>query len=386
MQIWPFVKRNIITVVILLSTNTLVRGHAIGENYISLNFPEKDQIEGHFEFHFKDLKDKLDISIDQTSSDTVQQSLDASAPSVRAYIQENFHMQVNGEPVEPNFTIQDVWKDDFKYGRYHFTIALSEAAEELSFRHQMMYENDPLHRGMIILVNNPVTGEFRGEESVALIFNRHEDEQTLVLSEPIPSLLKPIAFIWQGILHIWIGIDHILFLIVLLFPSVLYRDNSEWTPVKTFKQSLFKVLKIVTLFTIAHSITLALAALTIVTLPGRFVESMIAASIVIVALNNIFPKFKDGSYVIIFAFGLFHGLGFASVMGEIPFRLSKLKKILLAFNAGVEIGQVAIVLVAFALLFLLRKKSFYQPFILKAGSIVAALVAAFWFIERAFAL
>ena len=386
MQFSPPLKRVIFSLIALFLSNSYLHGHAVGENYVFLEFPEKDEITGHFEFHFKDLEEKLKLSIDQTSQETVLESLNQSAPTVHKYIEKNFRMEVNGTIVKPVYTKQDTWKEKAKFARYHFTISLGEEAKELTFWHQMMYEKDLLHRGMVVLVNNPVTGEYRGEESVALIFNRHEEEQTLDLTKPIDPLLKPFDFVWQGILHIWIGIDHILFLIVLLLPSVLNREDKKWVPIENFKQFLLKILKIVTVFTIAHSITLALAALGFVNLSGRFVESMIAASIIVVALNNFFPKFKEGSTLIIFTFGLFHGLGFASVMGEIPFRMGDLLKILVAFNVGVEIGQVAIVLVVFLLLYLLRKFSFYQPLVLKAGSIAAALVAAYWFIERAFAL
>ena len=209
-----------------------------------------------------------------------------------------------------------------------------------------------------------------------------------LFAQPWVGLLGTVAlhFLWQGVLHIWIGIDHILFLVVLLLPAVLKREDNQWKPVESFPIAMWNVVKIVTVFTIAHSITLGLAALEYVRLPGALVESIIAASIVLVAANNIVPKFKEGSAVIIFLFGLFHGMGFASVMGEIPFRMQSIFKILVGFNIGVELGQLAIVAGAFVILYALRNVKAYQPIVLRGGSAVAGLVATFWFIERAFGL
>ncbi|MEM8964700.1 MAG: HupE/UreJ family protein, partial [Acidobacteriota bacterium] len=156
--------------------------------------------------------------------------------------------------------------------------------------------------------------------------------------------------------------------------------------VESFKSALWTIVKIVTVFTVAHSITLSLAALDVISLPSQVVESIIAFSIVLVALNNLFPRFREGHWLIIFFFGLFHGMGFASVMGDLPFRMMSLVKVILGFNIGVELGQVAIVLVAFPILYLLRRTVFYRPVVLGGGSVVIGLLALWWFIERAFGL
>ena len=136
-------------------------------------------------------------------------------------------------------------------------------------------------------------------------------------------------------------------------------------------------------FTVAHSITLALASLDIISLPSRLVESIIALSIVLVAVNNIVPTFRDRTWIILFLFGLFHGLGFASVMKNLPFRMPSLTTLLVCFNIGVELGQLVIVAAVFPILFLLRKTSFYKPVVLIGGSVVLIVIAGYWFVERA---
>ena len=115
-------------------------------------------------------------------------------------------------------------------------------------------------------------------------------------------------------------------------------------------------------------------------------RSLIALSIVLVGLNNIFLKFNDKRWVVIFVFGLFHGMGFASVMGVLPFRTIQLTKVLLAFNIGVELGQIAIVAGIFPVLYLIRRTSWYRPVVVIGGSIVISAIAFWWFIERAFEL
>jgi hypothetical protein len=147
--------------------------------------------------------------------------------------------------------------------------------------------------------------------------------------------------------------------------------------------------KVVTVFTIAHSMTLALAGLGLVTVPSRLVESVIALSIVLVGLNNIIGRSHRTSLLVILILGLFHGLGFASVMGELPFRVAQLKQfllVILGFNVGVELGQVVILLVAFPVLFALRKAKLYSPVVLNGGSAVLVCIAGYWLVVRAFGL
>ncbi|MEM1357405.1 MAG: HupE/UreJ family protein, partial [Bacteroidota bacterium] len=136
-------------------------------------------------------------------------------------------------------------------------------------------------------------------------------------------------------------------------------------------------------FTIAHSITLALAALEVVNLPSRYVESLIAFSIGLAALHNIRPIFKGKEWVIAFVFGLFHGFGFASVLGEKGLGSDFLIWSLLGFNVGVEIGQLLIICAVFPLLFLLRKTAFYSKLLL-FGSILLIMIALYWTVERLF--
>ena len=195
-----------------------------------------------------------------------------------------------------------------------------------------------------------------------------------------------LTFVAEGVWHIWIGFDHILFLIALLLPAVFRRNENAWISVDRFSPAVINVFKIVTAFTVAHSITLSLAALSIVTLPSQWVESAIAGSVVLAATNNLYPWFKDKGWMIAFGFGLIHGFGFANVLGELGLSGSTLAVALVGFNIGVEIGQLAIVAVFLPVAFLFRQGWFYRVLVFKAGSVAVILIAGAWMIERIFAV
>lgn len=137
-------------------------------------------------------------------------------------------------------------------------------------------------------------------------------------------------------------------------------------------------------FTVAHSITLSLAAFSIVNAPTRVIESAMAASVILAALNNIFPLFTGHRTKIAFAFGLLHGFGFANVLADLGLTESTLLRSLLGFNLEAELGQMAIVAVLLPLAYRLRASAFYQRGVLQLGSLAIALVASLWLIQRAF--
>jgi len=171
-------------------------------------------------------------------------------------------------------------------------------------------------------------------------------------------------------------------LLSLLLPAVLVRRTKEWHPVETFRPAWLSVLKVVTMFTLAHSITLWLAVMEYVTLPSQWVEATIALSIVITSLNNLYPVLPLSNWAIAFVFGLVHGFGFANVLLALGLSSMTLALSLLGFNVGVELGQIAIVLFFLPLAYLLRGTLFYRLVVLRIGSVLIALVASLWMLER----
>jgi hypothetical protein len=191
------------------------------------------------------------------------------------------------------------------------------------------------------------------------------------------------SFVLEGVRHILSGYDHLLFLLCLLLPSVLRRTPQGWQPVDNARQALGPVLRIVTLFTLAHSITLSLAALGKVDLPSSFIEPAIAATIAVAALDNLRPVFGRWRGAVTFAFGLVHGFGFAGVLRELQLPTAEFASALLRFNLGIELGQLAVVGCAVPLLLWQRGRPAYPRWVLRAGSSAAIALAAVWFVERA---
>jgi hypothetical protein len=165
---------------------------------------------------------------------------------------------------------------------------------------------------------------------------------------------------------------------------VVRKTSTGWQAKEQFTTTLWQVGKIVTAFTLSHSITLVLAVLQIISLPSRLIESAIAFSVMLVAANNLHPFFSERAWFVAFAFGLIHGFGFASVLTDLDLSTRNLGISLAGFNLGVEIGQLTIVSLFLPVAYLLRRYWFYQRFVLYAGSQAILLLALVWFLQRAF--
>lgn len=230
-----------------------------------------------------------------------------------------------------------------------------------------LFPDDPLAK---VFVN-----VFRGDALVGqYALDRQDPVFTLGGERPVWAVVA--TFVREGVRHIFIGPDHILFVLALVL-----LGGGLWARVR-----------IVTAFTIAHSITLALATLGLVQAPARLVESVIALSVVVVGLHDLWrirrpatPGARDPRVLFAFVFGLVHGFGFASVLAELELPRQALAWSLAAFNIGVEIGQVAIVLAAAPLLAALHRHASprVEQAVLAAGAGLVALTGAVWLWERA---
>jgi len=234
---------------------------------------------------------------------------------------------------------------------------------------------DPQHRGLLNYVENGA--------SRSVVFSA--DAPAQVVGGDSGGVLRQFTlYLDEGAWHIWTGFDHILFLLSLLLPAVLVRDAGGWHAVASFRTAFVDVAKVVTAFTLAHSITLTLAALSIVVLPSRWVESGIALSVVLAAANNLFPTVANGRWIAAFGFGLLHGFGFAGALHDLGLPADSLALSLASFNLGVEAGQLAIVLLFLPLAFALRSTWTYRRLVFGGGSAAIATVASVWLVERAF--
>lgn len=249
------------------------------------------------------------------------------------------------------------------------------AASPVGVEYNLLFDVDPTHRGLVLHTHG-------GAVSTHVL---GIDSRSVELTDEAPGLWDSfVEYTREGVWHIWIGLDHILFLLALLLPAVLVREEKSWAPVESFRPACWHVLKIVSMFTVAHSITLWLAVMGYATPPSRLIESAIALSIVVTALNNLFPVLPISNWGIAFVFGLVHGFGFANVLIDLGLSSATLGVALFGFNVGVELGQIAIVLAFMPIAFLLRGTMFYRWGVLATGSVLVSLIAILWFYERAF--
>lgn len=192
------------------------------------------------------------------------------------------------------------------------------------------------------------------------------------------------AFVREGFGHILGGFDHVLFLIGLMLPAVVRREDGRWVARDELRGALLAVTWVATAFTLAHSLTLAAAVFGWIRISPRIIEPLIAATVLATALNNLRPVVTRRLAWVAFGFGLIHGFGFAEVLSPLALPRGELALALAGFNFGVELGQLAIVVTSFTLLAALRRWRAYPRWILQGGSAALALAAGVWIVERVF--
>jgi hypothetical protein len=299
----------------------------------------------------------------------------ARAPALRAYAASRLEIDAGDGAcaLREKGPLAVADHSDGAYAVLRFEAACAREPTAMTVRYGLFFDVDAQHRGILRL---DAAGDVR-----TYTFSSTSREVRVDVASGSGAQLR--RMVREGVVHIWLGYDHILFLVALLLPAVLRRERRGWRPASAFRPALVDVLRIVTAFTVAHSITLSLAALGVVTLPSRLVESAIAASVVVAALNNVWPILEGDRWTAAFLLGLMHGFGFSATLMDMGLPRSSLLVTLFGFNAGVEIGQVAIVCVFVPVAYALRRTRFYRRAVLVGGSLAIAGLALVWFVERA---
>jgi HupE / UreJ protein len=367
----------------LLMACLLVHGaasaHKPSDSYLKLDV-EGTTITGQWDIALRDLDFALGLDGNQDGAITWGE-VRAKHAAIASYAFSRLTLGPASAPCVPVVAAQLIdHHSDGAYSVLQFTATCAAPAPALDVGYRLFAEIDASHRGLLKL-------SAPGSTSTAIL-------AADAASRPFPLVApsKPAQFaeyVREGVLHIWKGFDHVLFLLALLLPAVLVRSRvpgEAWTAAPTFRAAFIDVVKIVTAFTLAHSITLSLAVLGVISLPSRLVESAIAASVLLAALNNVRPLVFGMRWAIAFLFGLIHGFGFASVLSDLGLPQDSLVLALVAFNVGVELGQLAIVAIFLPVAYALRRSRFYQRFVMVGGSLVVAVIAMLWLLERAFNL
>ena len=281
--------------------------------------------------------------------------------AIRSLLVPRLEVAVDGRPLRAEWTPPEILHDRQSL-RLHLRYAIAAPPGTITVS-TVMFPYDPTHQTFINVYE-------RDELTSQVILDRAHGRMEYFAGtrEGVLAVLR--KFVPAGIHHILIGPDHLLFLVGLLLLGGTIRQ----------------LLLVVTSFTVAHSITLSLAALNILTPPARFIEPAIALSIIYVGADNLLARGgRDVRAWIALTFGFIHGFGFANVLREMGLPSRALGWSLFSFNLGVEIGQLLVVVVVASAFAALRSRSESAGRQLAvAGSIVVIAAGAFWFVQRVF--
>jgi hypothetical protein len=407
----------LVALVAFLLASAPAGAHKASDAYLRLH-ADGPVIDARFDIALRDLDRDLDL--DRDADDTLTwREVRTRWPDIAALALRD--VAVSGDGVACTGALADgaratpalTTHSDGRYAVLHLAFRCAAPVAALGVDYRLFAKTDPTHRGIVRLVGtdpdsplatavlSPGSGVHRFALPQAPIAPTASPRDTGPGPTPLaatpPARAVPPAtddatpstfpgFVAAGIHHILIGYDHILFLLSLLLPAVwVRRDASGWQPAPAWRPALTGVLKVVTAFTVAHSITLALAVFDVLNPPSRWVESLIAASVVLAALNNLWPVIRDGRWKLTFLFGLVHGFGFASALKDSGLAHGALVSPLVGFNVGVEIGQLAIVALCLPLAWALRTTRTYRG-VFSGGSWAIASVAMVWLVQRVFDL
>lgn len=378
--------RCLLAIAIVFGCTLSAAAHSPDQSYIYLDVTDTT-LTGRYEAGFKDLDAVLGIDADEDGTVT-EEEMRAADAAITAYLVDNLLMEAGGTdliitPTETTYAT----KNGIDYAKVFFEVTGFETTpERINTTFSGMWETfGDEHEVFGLIGSNTRTGLEENEANINVIFSPETQTQDVSLS-PLPWTELLWYMVVQGVWHIWLGFDHVLFLCTLLIPAVMVVVNNRWEASETLHQPLWTVLKMVTAFTLAHSITLSIAALGLISLPAWLVESIIALSIAYVALTILIPRLHKNMFWVVVIFGLFHGFGFAFVLEPINIEPNQKLLTLAGFNIGVELGQIAIVLAVFPVLYLLRNSMFYNWGVMKAGSLALIAISLIWFEERAFDL
>jgi hypothetical protein len=349
--------------------------HKQSDSYLRLH-PDGARIAVQWDIALVDLETVLSLDADGDGAITWGE-VRARKAAIAAHALARLGIAADGAPCRfgPVALSTDAHSDG-GYAVLLFDALCPAAPRRLQLTYRLLFDTDPQHRGLLAVVQPG--GTF-----------------TVVLSPQTPHAEIAIGsgggavfgkYFADGVTHLLTGFDHLFFVAVLLLPAMLRREGRGWLPVGTFREGFWRTAAVLSAFSVAHTLTVALAALGIVTPPSRIIEAAIALTVALSAVDLVVPFLGPRRWLVAGSFGLIHGFGFANALGPLALPPASLAVALFAFNLGVEAGQLLIAVIVLPLAWALRGWRPYLRVVLPAGSALAAFVAGLWFAERAFDL
>lgn len=350
-----------------------VWAHKASDAYLYLT-RQGAEMTGRWDIALRDLDFVLALDGDDDGRITWRE-LREREDAVYGYALQRLAFQADGRPCA--LQAGDMQVESHSDGRYavlNFRMRCLGEPLPATVDYRLFFDVDPQHRGLLTATV--------AEQAVSAVLSPAQPRFQWPAQTSDHGLQTLSAFIAEGVAHIADGLDHMLFLLSLLLPAALVRDSATWRPQQGWRAIGRDVLTIVTAFTLAHSLTLSLTALQVIALPSRWVEAAIAASVAVAALHNIRPGYRHGRVWMAFGFGLIHGMGIAGVLLDMGLPITQKTLALLGFNLGVEVGQLALVIIALPPIALLSRYRYYPRWIMPAGSIGIVVIAMVWLVER----
>lgn len=354
--------------------------HQTGNSYLVIT-ESNGRLQVEIDFIVRDLGNLLQAPTPTDAPAPTPEQLQSMQPAIAQVIQASLEVQQNAQTQPLEFVSQSVvLHNDGLYVRQRFTSpSMASPLQFVVVRYGFFNQNDKLGRAFFKLQ--------LGKDEISSVFDSSTPIQRFVLGES--KRWSTIGlFTQEGAWHIWGGPDHLLFLLTLLLPGLmlLHRttgtDTGNVTERNGTKTAALFALKVITAFTLAHSITLLASVLDVITLPPRWIESAIALSIMLSAGLNLQTRIQWSPWKLAFIFGLVHGMGFANGLRDLGLSQTYFIETVLAFNVGVELGQIAAVVAVGMPVILLAKTAKTQQLIMTCGSWGVLVISGVWLVQR----
>lgn len=362
--------RGRVVAILVLLLSAQAWAHKASDSYLTLT-ARGPEVTARWDIALKDLDGELDLDADGDGR-ILWREVVARQTELLRYALGHLQLSEAGVPCAARpASLRLTRHSDGVYAVLDFSFVCPADVKEVTLAYSLLFDVDAQHRGLVRLAG-------AGDSWVA--FSAGERTRPLTFAEVSRAHQMWEAFT-SGVHHIAIGSDHLCFLFALLLPSVLRRRNGQWESVERLRPALLEVLKVVTSFTLAHSITLGLAAFDVIRPEPKWVEVAIAASVGLAALNNLWTLLPEGRWSLAFGLGLLHGFGFVNAMQDLGAGSGGIWASVFGFNLGVEAGQTVIVALFVPLAFALRNTRLYRVGMFKLGS-VGILGAAVWWLGQ----
>lgn len=360
---------------LLLCAATPVWAHTSSLGYLDVR-PDGERLAVQWSVSLIDLNEELAVDLDGDQAITWGE-LRQRQSALAALFARQLQFQQGTQACAPDGTVGV--RVDTRQGEVFAVldsiVLCAGTVDTVDLRYRFLTERNRQHRAIV------TTHPRRGDAKTVVVA---PDGEAVPLTLAEGSAWRSFSgFVKHGFLHILEGWDHVLFVLVLVMSAMAPRGNGATPPAVSAR--MLTLLKLVSLFTLAHSLTLALAALQVFVLPTRVVEAGIAASIVVTAANNFRPFLKPRfEAAVVFGFGLLHGMGFATLLNDLLLSTPHRVMALAGFNVGVELGQLAIVLLTAPLLLAALVSAAVRRRVVLAASAATACAGCVWFVDRAF--